>query len=63
MTAVAEWYVILYGTVSLDFRVEAEDRQEAQQKAVEMAKKRPVPRPHSWTPVGVTRADRKGPPR
>ncbi|MFI1712049.1 hypothetical protein [Streptomyces litmocidini] len=53
----AKWSVALHAHVGMTLEVEADNWHEANRKAKEMAKKKAVPRPHSWTPVSTTRLD------
>ncbi|MFE6223056.1 hypothetical protein [Streptomyces sp. NPDC057854] len=55
----AKWMVALHATVGMRLEVEADSYREAQLKAEELAKKKTVPRPASWTPVYTTRIDRR----
>ncbi|GGR57282.1 hypothetical protein GCM10010282_57810 [Streptomyces roseolus] len=55
----AKWYVALHAHVGMSVEVEADSYREAQLKAQEIAKKRTVPRPASWTSVSTTRLDHK----
>lgn len=57
----ARWSVALHAQVVMRVEVEADDYTEANRKAQELAKRRSVPRPTSWTPTSTSRLDRKDP--